>query len=143
MHLFTEIPSIQALTCKPTGKSANARISVDTNAPMQSYDILGSPVAEAAPWLDPFVRYNSPSFNKCYSKPFMSSNVSTSDSSRACQKVGETLSDLGPRWTWNGSSAPIGIVPATVYYPVLETNTPVVAEFTWKIEVLRLNGLEV
>lgn len=56
--LFTETPSMQAMTCKPTIETANSLTTVDTLGRILSYNLLEEPRAVDAPWMDAMVAHN-------------------------------------------------------------------------------------
>ncbi|KAF2117029.1 hypothetical protein BDV96DRAFT_571440 [Lophiotrema nucula] len=56
--LFTEVPQIQALTCKPTIETANALVNVNSVGRLLSYEILEAANTIDTPWLDPMVMYD-------------------------------------------------------------------------------------
>ncbi|KAF2828273.1 hypothetical protein CC86DRAFT_405278 [Ophiobolus disseminans] len=55
-YMFTQVPSLQALNCRPIIESATANVTVDygTRA-VQSFVIAGDLRPETSPWSDPFV----------------------------------------------------------------------------------------
>jgi hypothetical protein len=54
--MFTEVPSLQALNCRPVIELAEADVTVDyTTGVVQDFTILGEPQPNSQPWSDPFV----------------------------------------------------------------------------------------
>jgi hypothetical protein len=54
--MFTEVPSLQALNCRPVIELAEADVTVDyTTGVVQDFTILGEPQPNSEPWSDPFV----------------------------------------------------------------------------------------
>jgi hypothetical protein len=55
--MFTKIPSLQALNCRPVIELAEADVTVDyTTGVVQDFTILGEPQPNSQPWSDPFVQ---------------------------------------------------------------------------------------
>jgi hypothetical protein len=54
--MFTEVPSLQALNCRPVIELAEADVTVDyTTGIVEDFTILSEPQPNSQPWSDPFV----------------------------------------------------------------------------------------
>jgi hypothetical protein len=54
--MFTEVPSLQALNCRPVIESVEANVIVDyTSEVVRDFEILGEPQPNSQAWSDPFV----------------------------------------------------------------------------------------
>jgi hypothetical protein len=58
-YMFTEVPRLQAMNCRPLIETAPAVVTVDyMTGAVQHFTISGEPQPELAPWSDPFVTRN-------------------------------------------------------------------------------------
>ena len=80
--IFTEVPGIQAINCKPIIEIAEANVTVDqTTRQVQSFEILEEPTLSANAWTDVFAGHNRssdlPALNETESLSDSTSNVTT------------------------------------------------------------------
>jgi hypothetical protein len=77
-YMFTEVPRLQAMNCRPRIETAPAVVTVDyTTGAVQHFTIGGEPQPDNAPWSDPFVTRNQ-SYANDPRKNDMIVNVETS-----------------------------------------------------------------
>lgn len=59
--LYTELPSIQALRCKPIIESATANVTVNANSgAVKSFQLTTEPTELSSLWTFDFIRHDSP-----------------------------------------------------------------------------------
>jgi hypothetical protein len=70
VSMFTEIPMMQSLNCRPVIENAEVKVTVDPNGKVSAYQIVGEPQETNEPWEDVFQMYTTNSSDVGYAPSY-------------------------------------------------------------------------